>query len=408
MKRRADLTFKHNLSRGRHGWLRLTPAYSLKVVVGILDRSGGAVSVLDPFSGSGTTGLTVAERGGHCDLLDVNPFLVWFARAKTASYTADQLSSAREGLRAVVTEAKRLDEELWTPPIKNIERWWEPTSLDALARLHRAIDHLDHEDQAVSDLLLVVFCRCVIEWSNAAFNHQSMSFKDPAEPSLFDVDKLSALYAFFLAWGDRVLASASAPPPGGVCVRLGDARDIPPPTGAPYDLVVTSPPYVNRMSYIRELRPYMYWLGYLVEAREAGELDWSAIGGTWGIATSRVAQWEPNGIRVPHPGLAPTIDAIASTPDKANADLLARYVHRYFADMTEHVRSVYPHVKPGGAVHYIVGNSKFYDTMVHAEEVYASILQDAGFEDVRVETIRKRNSKKELFEFDVSGVKPSA
>lgn len=46
------------------------------------------------------------------------------------------------------------------------------------------------------------------------------------------------------------------------------------------------------MSYIRELRPYMYWLGFLNKAKEAGELDWKAIGGTWGIATSRLSCWE--------------------------------------------------------------------------------------------------------------------
>ena len=48
------------------------------------------------------------------------------------------------------------------------------------------------------------------------------------------------------------------------------------------------------MSYIRELRPYMYWLSYLRDGREAGELDWKAIGGTWGIATSRVGKWSPS------------------------------------------------------------------------------------------------------------------
>ena len=30
----------------------------------------------------------------------------------------------------------------------------------------------------------------------------------------------------------------------------------------------------------------------LNEAKEAGELDWLAIGGTWGIATSRLLSWQ--------------------------------------------------------------------------------------------------------------------
>jgi hypothetical protein len=32
IEKRADYTFKYNTSLGRHGWLRLTPAYSVKLV----------------------------------------------------------------------------------------------------------------------------------------------------------------------------------------------------------------------------------------------------------------------------------------------------------------------------------------------------------------------------------------
>ena len=39
----------------------------------------------------------------------------------------------------------------------------------------------------------------------------------------------------------------------------------------------------------------MYWLGYLSDGRAAGELDWKAIGGTWGCATSMLNTWTPNG-----------------------------------------------------------------------------------------------------------------
>ena len=56
------------------------------------------------------------------------------------------------------------------------------------------------------------------------------------------------------------------------------------PAGPPgsVDLVVTSPPYANRMSYVRELRPYLYWLRFLRTPDGAGDLDWSAVGGPGG------------------------------------------------------------------------------------------------------------------------------
>jgi hypothetical protein len=64
-------------------------------------------------------------------------------------------------------------------------------------------------------------------------------------------------------------------------VQMGEARDL----GAvlertDYTHVLTSPPYPNHMSYIRETRPYLYWLGYLTAGPQGGDLDWQAMGGT--------------------------------------------------------------------------------------------------------------------------------
>ncbi|BDA71479.1 hypothetical protein RIVM261_003730 [Rivularia sp. IAM M-261] len=156
------------------------------------------------------------------------------------------------------------------------------------------------------------------------------------------------------------------------------------------------------MSYIRELRPYMYWLGYLQSGREAGELDWKAIGGTWGCATSNVGKWAPESdLKIPYEGFYTIINQITQT-----SDLLARYVHKYFYDIVLHSQELYKVVKHGGFIHYIVGNSKFYDVMLPVESIFASIFQDVGFTNISIKTIRKRTSKKELFEFLVSAQKP--
>src|SRR6185437_15229209 len=104
-----------------------------------------------------------------------------------------------------------------------------------------------------------------------------------------------------------------------------------------YACVITSPPYPNRMSYIRELRPYMYWLGYLQDARSAGELDWQAIGGTWGFATSSVAKWKPEAdVPIPHRGFMEIIERIDE-----RSPILSRYVHKYFYDMVKHIRGLF-------------------------------------------------------------------
>ena len=58
-------------------------------------------------------------------------------------------------------------------------------------------------------------------------------------------------------------------------------------------------------------------------------------------------------------------------------------------------------------MHYIVGNSKFYDVLLPVEHIYAALFAAAGFIDVDTRVIRKRTSKKELHEYVVSARKPT-
>ena len=200
--------------------------------------------------------------------------------------------------------------------------------------------------------------------------------------------------------------SAATPLSGKATVLHGDSRQLDVLDGIEkFDTVITSPPYPNRMSYIRELRPYMYWLGYLVEAKEAGELDWQAIGGTWGIATSRLSCWDSaDDIQLPD-YLQPILDKIRDAHPK-NGVLMATYVQKYFEDMAVHLHALGRILEAGARLHYIIGNSSFYGHLVPAELLYADLMRDAGFDRCHWEIIRKRNSKKELYEFDVRGTWP--
>lgn len=249
--------------------------------------------------------------------------------------------------------------------------------------------------EAAADLLLIAFCRLTIDWSNAAFNHQSLSFKD-MRPSLFEQDERALMLNDFVLQAQSVAKTAEIDLPGSVDVLCGDSREVNTITRGPYEAIITSPPYPNRMSYIRELRPYMYWLGYLSDGREAGELDWQAIGGTWGIATSRLLQWQSNGMAVEYEGFEEIVGRIAKS-----SPLLAQYVHKYFTDIARHLHSLKTVLSPYATVYYIVGNSKFYDVLVPVERIYASLLAQAGFSQIEIETLRKRNSKKELVEYCV-------
>ncbi len=82
---------------------------------------------------------------------------------------------------------------------------------------------------------------------------------------------------------------------------------------------------------------------------------------------------------------------------------MANYVHRYFVDTVSHLSSLKKTLRPNAEIVYVVGNSKFYNVLVPVERIYASIMQQCGFSETRIELLRKRNSKKELYEFAVIG-----
>lgn len=407
--RQDHLTFKGNLKETRYGWLRLTPAYSVHLVADLLDREATSTSrVLDPYCGTGTTALVCAEKGIPSLTTDINPFLVWLASTKVAVYSPEEIESFLSTAASVEEAIAATGEpEEWLPSLHQIEKWWEPGTLHALARGMACIRVKNRGvTPGVSDLLRVAFCRTLIERARVSFGHQSMSFKKrKTQEALFDDQDLVRLTAE--TWRNAVamigssVESLIAQPPR---VELCDARSLAAGLeGERFGCVITSPPYPNRMSYIRELRPYMYWLGYLSDGRSAGELDWQAIGGTWGCATSNVGKWAPDLPRaIPHPEFEAILDGIAK-----HSDLLSRYVHKYFFDMAEHVDELTQVVEPGGSVHYIVGNSKFYDVLLPVEEIYARMFAAAGFEEVRVDTIRKRSSKRELYEYVVSARSPT-
>lgn len=405
LSQRADYTHKYNLKSGRHGWLRLTPAYSVKVVEELMEQFNGPKRIYDPFCGTATTALSAAYHGHEGVTTDINPFLVWLGQAKTANYSATTLVSTRAASAQVIDMVKRkLVDPAPVPPIHNIERWWAPDTLEFLRALKTAIDAATAHGSDERRLLQVAFCRSLISLSNAAFNHQSMSFKDSKQIPLSLNADMAAAFSEDVRF---VLNGAAENPVGTAEIVRGDARNSAQFVQGPFDCVITSPPYANRMSYIRELRPYMYWLGYLVNGRDAGELDWTAIGGTWGMATSRLGDWARAPEHFANKMLQGALEGIRHD-DNHSGRILSNYVAKYFDDMWSHFQNLTPVLAPNAELHYIVGNSTFYGVLLSVEKLYAAMLSRLGFVGIECRPIRKRNSKKELIEFDVVARWPGA
>jgi DNA modification methylase len=400
IKQNAQYTFKYNIKLGRHGWLRLTPAYSVRLVNDILNiYKDKDLFVLDPFSGTGTTGIVAGQNGYDVLLCDINPFLVWFAKAKARNYTFSEIEATRVKVAEIISKTSLfINKRNWMPDIFNIQRWWNAQTLKFLTVLRASIAESIGEPQTNNkfNLIWIAFCRLIIETSSAAFNHVSMSFSN--ETKKYDYSSIIVLFSNIV---NVILDSAMEKISGKISVihvdskLLGGLSNI--------DLVITSPPYPNRISYIRELRPYMYWLKFITTAVDSSTIDWDSIGGTWGSATSKLLTWKPvAGFKSKQ--LQDTVKTIAETNEK-NSHIMSIYVHKYFCDMHEHIKRLYSVINKNAQVYYIVGNSSFFNVPVDSAALFQEMFETNGFSTVQSRIIRKRNCKKALYEYCINAVK---
>jgi DNA modification methylase len=283
--------------------------------------------VFDPFSGTGTTGIVAAKNGYNAVLNDINPFLVWLANQKSKNYSDFDRKKIFEAFKNIIKNTgKYILKDNWLPDIFKIDRWWNKETLAILSAIRTSIindigePHLNNK----YSLIWIAFCRIIIETSSAAFNHVSMSFNSNTirhgKEYIMDI---------FTKIMNIIIDSTKDNIGGNVSIINSDSRAL---QGIKnIDLVITSPPYPNRISYIRELRPYMYWLGFIEKTNDSSEIDWNSIGGTWGSATSKLLSWEPE-INIEFINLYKTVDTIANTNQK-NSKLMSIYVYKYFHDM---------------------------------------------------------------------------
>ena len=411
---RDDITFYGKKDESVHRWYLLTAAYAPALVRRILTQfedERGIERVLDPFSGTGTTLLESKKQGYDAIGVEYNPVYHEVATAKTTwrldpdrlELLADELFEHARDFEAEWKgiEVDGFEEELdvHVPHIYNRERWWHDEVLRDLLASREAITELDvNEDY--QRFFRASLLGILIEVSNATYNHVSLSYmEDPPQPEEIDVfATLDEKLAGMISDLREVLEIQN---PGDVDVRRGDSTTLEEYVAeGEVDTVITSPPYPNRYSYMRETRPHMFFFDLVEDAGEVGEMALESIGGTWGRATSQLEDVEIDPVNDLVDDLVSGLAAEIGEEDVR----MENYVLKYFNKMEQHLQGVDEVVADdGGKIAYTVGNSKLKDVVVPTDEILAELFRAHGFPNVRITRERQRNSKKELYEAVVYG-----
>ena len=249
---------------------RMAPELALRSISGLPPRA----TVLDPMAGAGTVLRHAVETGHRAIGFDLDPLAVLMAKVWTTPINPQKLARLAD---KVINSAKRLSEEAETilPWIdedeetsKFVEYWFGEAQRDGLRRVSRALGQAGDawRNQPEIEVLRLALSRLIITKDRGASLARDISHSRPhkvREHSDFDVLKEFQISARQL---ERYLRSH--PPSGEAEVSLGDARDLTYQSNNSIDAVITSPPYLNAIDYMRGHKLSLIWLGYkLAELR---------------------------------------------------------------------------------------------------------------------------------------------
>lgn len=330
-----------------------------QLAVAALESLPPGAIVLDPMCGSGTALHAAASRGFTAYGFDVDPLAVLLAKVATSHVLGQTVR--RAALRVVqeadsstgaVAQWIAADQET----LEFTEFWFGESQR---SYLHSLAVALAPRRGPAADALRVALSRTIVTKDRGASLARDVSHSRPhkvGDSTDYDVR------AGFLAAADKVagwmddnrVAKRSA-------VSLGDSRRLPKKLGGAVDLVITSPPYLNAIDYLRGHRLALVWLGHQLPRLRAIR---SASVGT------------ERGLSDPGPVVHSVARAAAALGDLPQRE--RRMMYRYCTDLVRVCFELERVLMPGGELVAVVGNSNLRGVFVSNSDAFRTAAERSG------------------------------
>jgi len=236
---------------------RMAPSIALDRIA---ELSKPGDTVLDPMCGSGTVPRVASSMDRKIVACDVDPLAVLMTRVACRPSMSKGLA---ERANHVVAMARGLNTELpkWIAIDKEstafVNYWFASKQRDQLATLAKVIAPLPVDD----DPLRLALSRIIVTKSGGASLARDTSHSRPHRVTQDNDADVYALFCKSAAYLESLLRSYPSTTPE-LDIRLADALELPHVPDRSVDLIITSPPYLNAIDYIRGHKLALVWLGW--------------------------------------------------------------------------------------------------------------------------------------------------
>jgi len=375
------------MEQPRHRWYEFKEGFSSTLVERAIretkrDNKSTCFTVLDPFSGSGTSPLTALQ--GNCNAVgyEVNPFMSFVGRTKCRQRTKTADAYTKELNHILVQRPFRLKSPLegistFTGFEKN-GKWL--FNLDVIRAYEALYQHISLSED--KEFFLLALITSVMQCCNAKKDGKCLRYlKNWKELNYTGTNLREAFGANAL----RMISDLEKSPllDGTRDIAQGDTRKLLQAAECDLaDLIIFSPPYLNSFDYSDIYRPELFLGKFVKDNNELMRLRKQTLRShvqcKWDSKDSSTSPW-----------VTAIVQKLIDKQDTLWNANIPQMVSSYFFDMEEVLKQSYRIAKRNSQLWFVVSTSAYSGVEIPVDLILADIATAHGWELDSVNALRK-------------------
>lgn len=372
-------------------WRHFKESFTPELIARAISESNNEIKTcIDPFGGSGTTGLACQFLGVHPTLIEVNPFLSDLIESKLYKYNSDRLAvDFGRLIRRVSRNSYCVHVNLRNAPATFVEpgvngRW--VFDKEIAWRISAYLDAIDSvEDHAHRRLFKVLLGGILTEVSNVVISGKGRKYRRDWDSNRRSPDLVDRLLVASIERAISEIHLYSMRECTSYELRRGDSRQLIS-SNDRFDIAVFSPPYPNSFDYTDVYNLELWALGYLSDGAENRALRNATM-------SSHV---QIHRMFAPAPTSSPLLNSALFELKEKRAQLWNRNIPEmlggYFADMLTVLDRLYNAIISRGSVWIVVGDSQYAGIQIQTARVLSELTQGQGWRVSTFEPFRAMRS----------------
>ncbi len=390
---RQLVTYVPNKGEPIHRWFAYKEGFSHQLVKSLLDELKavpGQSRVFDPFCGSGATLLASAEKGFRVTGLDILPVATFVTKVKLRAAREYNLPQLQQVIERLVNSPFTAPTISLPSDVKIIGMAYDKQTLEEILFFQEQIQA--EPDLHIRDFLMLGLLAILGSVSYTSKDGQYLRLVEKPKAASVRAalrQQLEMMYSdLHPALGQFTMFTESVDKlEERIWIEQGDARKLASFFNESFDIVITSPPYLNRYDYSRiyTLELCLNWVNNFSDLRQIRH----------SLLRSHIESKEAPTDNVNHSAL---LEILANLKQKElNNARIPTMIKGYFEDMNTVIEQLFQVCNPGARIALVVGNARFAGELIPVDLLLSELAQAVGFRvDKIVVTRYKGNSSQQM------------